>query len=192
MRCAILLIVAGLAGCERSEPPAPNPQQQPVPDAAPQVPASAPAAATRPPVIMIINDQPREFPPARLVLKERNEKTVALLISEDPPEAIDDDYVGNSYYLEMPFDELLTSIRDQVWMFEAPSTDKLNTPNGIFLEGNRRQLQPFQVKVQFQHIGEDDVAWISGTFHQYDTTADPSPPRLVAVTARLVLSHSVK
>lgn len=137
---------------------------------------------------MIINDQPREFPAAKIKVKERNDRTVVYLISDDPPEAIDDDYIGNSYYLEIPFDEQLESLAGQEWRFEAPSLDKLDTPNGIFLEGNRKQLEPYQVKVQFQRAGEQDLVWISGTFFQYDTIADREPPKLVAVTGRLVVT----
>ena len=36
----------------------------------------------------------------KLVVEDRNGATTALLMSDDPPEAINDDYTGNSYYID--------------------------------------------------------------------------------------------
>jgi hypothetical protein len=186
----IILILFGLvlAGCD-DRPTASNPvAHKPSPD--PEQTATTRSAG--PPVVLIVDEQPREFPPARLVVESRNGKTVALLMSDDPKEAIDDDYTGNSYYLEVRFDEEIDSLRDRVWQHQATSSDRADSPDGIFLEGNRKQLQPFDVKVHFEHgksEGGGDVAWISGTFTLFEEApADgsrPPPPRLVPVTGRV-------
>jgi len=188
-----LTIALGAAfGCER-EPSAKQAEGSAKPQAAaeaavPVKPDQQPqlAPTTRPSVIILVDGEQREFPPPRLVVDDRNGKTVALLMSDDPPQAINDDYAGNSYYIEMEFDDALPTVRGQVWVYEAPNSDKQDSPNGIFLEGNRKQLQPFQVKVQFQQVDGGDVAWISGTFHFYhNNDAQPSLPRVVTVTGRL-------
>jgi hypothetical protein len=192
-----LSIAAGVAtlACDRSpsQPPTPRAQSSTPPNVANARGAASPATqpAARPPVVLIVDEQPREFPPARLVVESRNNKTVALLMSDDPKEAIDDDYTGNSYYLEITFDEELDTIKDRVWVYQAHSADNLDSPHGIFLEGNRKELQPFDMKVQFQAArkndpaGTPDVIWLSGTFYQTDTRDSKNPPRLVAVTGRI-------
>jgi hypothetical protein len=85
----------------------------------------------------------------------------------------------------MEFDDLLPTVRGQEWVYESPDSEKQDTPNGIFLQGNRQQLQPFQLKVQFQQIDGGDVAWISGTFRVYNQGERPALPRVVPVTGRL-------
>lgn len=181
-------LAASLAfGCDRNPQPAPTASGQSTP-AVPTNSFNADATAAQPSVVLLIDGERSEFPPARLVVDDRNGKTVALLMSDDPPQAINDDYAGNSYYLEMEFDDLLPTVRGQVWFYEAPSTDKQDSPNGIFLQGHRQQLQPFQVKVQFQQIDGGDVAWVSGTFHLYASGARPQLPRVVSVTGRLPVS----
>gem|GEM_PF-2714483 len=142
-------------------------------------------ATTRPTVVILVAGGPQEFPSSRLIVDDRNGKTIALLMSEDPPAAINDDFLGNSYYLEMEFDDLLPTVRGQVWQYEAPDSEKQHTPSGLFLQGNRWQLQPFQVQVQFQQLDGTDVAWLSGTFRMYRAGEHPAMPRVVAVTGRV-------
>lgn len=192
---SILILTIGAAlsfGCEPDAPaPAPadtapaNTAEASSLPAAAQHPIDAPAAATQPTVFMLIEGEQKAFPASRLVVDDRNGKTVALLMSDDPPAALNDDYAGNSYYMEMEFDDLLPTIRGQVWEYEAPDSEKQDTPNGIFLQGNRWQLQPFQVRVQFQQVDGADVAWISGTFSMYQEGERPPLPRVVSVTGRV-------
>ena len=144
----------------------------------------------RPPVVLMVDDQPREFPAARLVVEQRNGKTVALLMSDDPREAIDDDYTGNSYYLELAFEEQIDSLRDRVWEYQSLSAERVDSPNGLFLEGNRKQAQPVDVKIHFEgpRQGRDAVTWISGTFYLFEEApegARPPPPRLIPVAGRI-------
>lgn len=141
---------------------------------------------------MIIDQKPREFPPPKLVVEERNGRTVALLLSDDPPEALNPNYTGNSYYIEMTFDEKLKDLAGHEWVYEAPSADRLESTNGIFLEGNRKQLQPFQVKIKFQADPGGDIVWIGGTFYEFMETDPPTAPRMVPVAGRLILPVAEK
>jgi hypothetical protein len=190
------LIALGATACDRSpsQPPTPRAQSANTAAAAADVktvattqPSTQPAC---PPVLLVIDEQPREFPPAKLLVESRNGKTVAFLMSDDPKEAIDDDYTGNSYYIELTFDEELESLRDRVWHYQAPSAERLDSPNGIFLEGNRKELQPFEMKVQFIPAPKDDpsvsdVVWLSGTFYQFETQNERQAPKLVTVNGRM-------
>lgn len=203
--CLLAVASAGLTGCGDggavgTAPAEPTARRHP-PEASP-APTTPPAQAaaqaalqpsTRPPVVLIVDEQPREFPPARLFVESRNGKTVALLMSEDPREAIDDDYTGNSFYLEVAFDEEVDSLRDRVWQFQATSPERSDGPHGLFLEGNRKQLQPFELKVHFEgpkEPGAEGVAWISGTFYQFEEAPPDGrapPPRIVPVAGRIPL-----
>jgi hypothetical protein len=153
--------------------------------------AAASADAVKHPVLLNVDGEVREFPPAKLVVETRNNRTVAFLLSDDPPQAIDNDYKGNSYYLELTFAEELPTLRDHAWTFQAPSVQRMDSPNGIFLEGNRFHLQPFAVKIAFEHTDEGDSAIVGGTFYLYELSrpagADqPEPqPRAVNVTGRM-------
>lgn len=208
---AALAVCAAAAGCdpaadEPSPSTAPSAAVQPAPPetAPPSAHAAAPTTApARGPVVLVIEGQPVEFPPARLVVETRNDRTVALLMSDDPREAINDDYTGNSYYVEVQFEEEVDTLRDRVWHYQATSAERLDSPTGIFLQGNRRELQPFDLKVHFEHNPRDpnapaggeagDVVWISGTFYEYEAQpvgpggvpSRPPPPRLVAVSGRI-------
>lgn len=150
--------------------------------------------------MLVIDGQPMEFPPAKLILETRDGRTVALLMSDDPREAINDDYTGNSYYLEVAFDEEIDTLRDRVWHYQARSTERVESLNGFFLNGNRFELQPYELKIHFEHNpphpatgAGGDVVWISGTCYEYATRvvgqglehAGPAPPRLVPVTGRI-------
>lgn len=187
MRLATCCIVAMLVlGCEeRSDTPQ-------VDSAPPRQAGAAPPTTTpaRPPVVLVVDEQPLEFPPARLLVEARNGRTVVLIMSDDPRDAINDDYTGNGYHLELVFDEELASLRDCVWQSQPTSAAPTTySPHGIFLEGNRRQLVPFEVKVHFEHReGEPGVAWISGTFHVIEEPPPGGrrpPPRLVPVAGRI-------
>src|SRR5438552_3235994 len=110
-------------------------------------PANPPstAPAERAPSVVLIDQKPYTFPPAILQIRNRDGQLSAVLMSDDPRDAIDDNYHGNSFYLEMPLE--ITELKDlptYVYRFVSPSSDRTDSPNGIFLDGNRLQLQPQQ------------------------------------------------
>ena len=147
-----------------------------------------------------------EFPPARLYLKADPAKAGdpddapyvrALVYSDDPPEALREDWANNSFYFEMdlavPFDTseaiaaklaagqpIAASDLDYAeWSFIAPTGEKLDGPSGIFLNAGGRdgpaggggglQLQPGEVLVTFDPLGDGLVEiTLVGDFNAFD------------------------
>ncbi len=155
-----------LAGCDR-HPASPHAVR----------PATAPAA-TRPAVSFIsIDMQTVEFPPARLRLEKTGSGVVARLFSDDPPAVIHDDYAGNFYYLQMPLnipdpDRLDTAS----WRYQASPGRLRDTRSGIFLKGGKKQLQPFDLHVQFQRQNDWTLVWLDGQFVNGDKPDAPPVP----------------
>jgi hypothetical protein len=145
---------------------------------------------------MIINGQRTDFPPAKLRVSSSDGKVLALLFSDDPKDAISDQYTGHSFYLEMELDvpepkDFLSA----AWHFTADSHDRQDTPYGIFLDGHRRQLQPMDVRVKFEPspFGSDvTTVWLKGTFLEINIQDPGTPPREAEVSAQLAAKTSVK
>jgi hypothetical protein len=177
---AVLLL---MLGCDRGPV---TTADNAAPATAPVIlPASAPATQPRA-SHMLINGQRVEFPPAKLVVKTRGEAAHALLYSDDPPNAIDEKYTGNSFYLEMRFELTdaapLSTVR---WEFKAPDSDRAETVSGIYLDGRKRHLQPFDVVVEFED-GPPTKALVRGQFLMFDADADAGTPgQLIPVVAEL-------
>ncbi|HEX8914522.1 MAG TPA: hypothetical protein VF796_19390, partial [Humisphaera sp.] len=121
------------------------------------------------------------FPGARLKLTHRgNESLVALLFSNDPKDALKATWQGDRYYFRMPL-----RVRDPKALDASPyrlrvSRDQTEeTTEGVFLAGDRYQLEPIDLSVTFSR--RSDVPgmwsiWVGGVFKQRDTsdvTADP-------------------
>jgi hypothetical protein len=153
-------------------------------------PSSAPVASTQPaPSFFVIDNQRVEFPPAKLNLQVRDDKVHALLLSDDPPAAITDNYTGNSYYIEMTIDDVddVNNVAGASVQYQAAqSTERDDSPDGIFLEGGKKQLQPQSVKVEFESAGEKMAVRITGTFVMFDTQDENAPPTQVPVSALLL------
>jgi hypothetical protein len=152
--------------------------------------ARAPATqpTTLPSAFMIIDQKRVDFPPAKMRVSSSDGKVVALLYSDDPKDAISDQYTGHSFYFDMELEvpeakDFITA----VWRFTADSNDRQDTPYGIFLDGHRRQLQPLDVKVQFDPspLGANvTTVWLSGRFLELNIQDPARPAREVAVTAQ--------
>lgn len=183
----------GLTGCERSPVAAPTTAPSGTDAATPAVTSSDPAPEPSPSHVTI-NQRRYTFPPAKLQLQTKDGSVTALLYSDDPPTAIDDNYAGNSYYLAVPLELTeLTDVKElnaATWRYRAPTSDRTDTLYGIFLEGARVQLQPIDVSVQFQVDAEGEqrtiVVWLAGTFKMYDTLAAHDVGDLVPVAAKLM------
>jgi hypothetical protein len=170
--------------------------------AATTAPTSGPSstqAAQRPPAVLIIDQQRREFPSAILHLRHKNDRLVVILMSDDPKAAVDENYSGNSFYLEMPVEAAdAKELSMTVWHYEAPSSDRTDSPDGIFLDGNKKQLQPSNVTVHFEAdatAGDEPKVMavdVSGNFLLFDTHDDTIPPKLVPVVGHLAAELRTK
>lgn len=180
------------AGCERRRPAATRPATRPA-VVATTSPATA-AAAMEPTVSHIWIDQtPYEFPPAVLVLRGRDDQLVATLFSNDPPEAVRDDYAGNSYYFETtPILAEAGTLAGASWQYKAPSSEREDQVQGIFLNGRQLHLQPFDVRIDFLGTSSPMPVRLAGTFLMFDTQDDRQPGRLVPVHAELTARVTVK
>lgn len=191
-RAALLagIILVAPGGCERPSA-SPAPADTPSPATVPVVsdPATLPAASQPVSSIMHLGGQPTIFPPARLRIESDGQRLVALLFSDDPRDALKDNYTGNSYYLRMPLD-----VSDQeelgqaTWQFTAPSgADREDTPYGIYIGGRKAQLTPFQVMGRFRvdEAAGDTVVMLTGQFKLVDETTRRGPPQLISVAAEM-------
>lgn len=208
----IAALSATLIGCDsRSTSSKSAPASRPVAQASPaptdaavpvqaRLPAAAAAPATQPATLpsafMIINGQRTDFPPAKLRVSSSDGKVIALLFSDDPKDAISDQYTGHSFYFEMELD--VAEPKDflpAVWHFTADSQDRQDTPYGIFLDGHRRQLQPIDVNVRFDPspLGSNaTTVWLKGTFLEINIQEPGTPPREAQVNAQFAAKTMVK
>ena len=107
-----------------------------------------------------------EFPEARLLVRKNGDKISAFLVSNDPPEVLSPNYQGNRYYFEMALDTIgdIKNIAEADFVYKAGSAEAQDTPNGIFLNGDRQHLQPYDIRVVFDKEGDHLVAELRGTF----------------------------
>lgn len=166
------------------------------------------------PVHISIDGEPYEFPPAKLWLKRTGNHVRARLLSDDPPEALNRDWSGDSFYfeldMELPATEQIASHNsndDQVagelttedleaaeWIFRSESSERTPTKSGIFL-GGASHLQPISVSVLFDHVDQNTVmVTLEGIFADFDLTrpSEMTARRQVRVQAVLpaaAISH---
>lgn len=157
-------------------------------------PTSAPVLVALPAIILLDLGGPEKkepircnFPPAKLVLIERQGMLHATLFSDDPKESLNPDHVGNSFYFDMELNVATRAeLADALYTYTAPSNSDLgDSSDGIFLQGGAK-LQPVRMKVQFQVESGQTVVWLSGAFNDLSApeTATPLPP--IVAQARLL------
>ncbi len=199
-RVAAVLLALGAGACEKQvrearTPPTATPQSLPAdasvttPDTLDPAPAAAVIAPppTRPadskpaPAALSIDGIDVLFPPTRLLLHERDGEMTAELFSDLPKSALRN-YEGNELYLKMKLEgadgALATSdakkIEGASWRFKSNSSEKADSPNGLFLKGQATHLQPVDVLVTFERRGADGgkpgqiVAHLAGQFRSYE------------------------
>lgn len=186
------LIIAMIAniGCDRrdakraSADPAPPATAETAPATNPSTQLSD-AALKRPPIAMRIEDKRIGFPPAKLRVGSSDGKVIALLYSDDPKDALKDQYAGNSFYFQMALDaDEVKNFADSDWRFKATSNEQTDSPYGIFLDGHRKQLQPVEVGITFEPAGADEtLITISGKFLLVNVDDATQPSRLVQLLA---------
>jgi hypothetical protein len=130
---------------------------------------------------LMIDGTPTQFPPTKMRLKEKGGRVVAELFSDLPASALRK-YDGNELYFEMQLQNAEGGRLDNAtWSFKSTSSDKVDSPNGIFLNGQQVHLQPDDVRVTFaRHDKGADTplyARIQGRFRMYASdTPDAAAP----------------
>jgi hypothetical protein len=174
-----VLCVGFLVGCSRP-PEAASSATQPSP-----APVTQPA--TEPTALLTIGEQAVAFPPALIrFTKQADGEIRGRLTTDDPAEAINSDYHGNSFDFEL-------TRQSDVWKLRMPanaqSEDKLH---GIFLDGHRRRLNPRDVTVRVEQTGSEVDVSLSGWFAMAEAVeTEPvqgQAPKVVFVQGRLVAS----
>jgi hypothetical protein len=184
---SLFVMVAVLFGCDQSGD-APGPTTAPNPAPAPELPGPATAPTTAPTAaFMHINNRIVMFPAAKLKLTDDGSKVIALLYSDDPPEAIKDDYSGNSFYLQMSLS--ISDVKDlgsAAWVHRSRSQEREDSPYGIYLSGRKVQLQPYEVRATFS--GGDPTSatvTIGGTFLMWNDADSTGLPQSVLVSGEI-------
>jgi hypothetical protein len=198
--------LTALIGCDRAQPagnsPAPATTQASnvngpgavASSSNNSVPTTTPATSE-----MTIDGALVRFPPARLRVRKDDQAMVALLYSAKPDRknARQADHDDNSYYLQMDLGELpgegqQQSLNDASWAFKAPTSDPVDSPNGIFLDGTDKHLQPQDVVVQFEELPQSAeapqyvIVYLTGRFLLVEESDDSTMPgHFVTATATL-------
>lgn len=188
----LLAIAAGIAGCNRQPANAPA-----------TAPASAPAetharvieSTTAPagPVAIWISQHRYEFPPVTMYLQNMGDEVAADLVSNDPPEAANDDYGGNSLFLQL----LMVpgeagSLDGSQWKVQPPNEDDGHSTGGIFLHGEHKILQPKEVSFSFAGTGKTVTIVLNGTFEMLDETNSNSAEEPLAVMAEIPVQVKIR
>jgi hypothetical protein len=199
--CAVV-VVGGQLGCEKTAArkaivlnPTTRQSPSPTPRLATQPQATTGATATQPAKKlshMMIKGTWVEFPEAKLILHKEGDKLNAFLVSNDPPEVINPTYQGNRYYFEMALDNV-TDVKDigqADFRYKGATAESEDTPNGIFLDGDRQHFQPYDIQVVFDREGDQIVADIRGQFLYF--AKGSAVAEWVPVVAQLTAKPEIK
>jgi hypothetical protein len=173
-------------------PAPPAPTTAPIPSVAVVPPPASDAVEaadnTPPSCVMMIDQRPVQFPPAMLRIHQTDGKVVALLYSDDPKDALNNNYRGNGFYFQLKLDDVTDTKFDQAtWIHHSESSERVETPYGIFLDGHRRQLQPQDVRIRLLPLaGGGMTVDMAGWFLSVDPQDALSATQLIPVTARLL------
>jgi hypothetical protein len=153
---------------------------------------TSPATTQAAESLMTIDGTMVLFPAARLRLDVTDGKIIARLFSDDPKGALDANYVGNSFYLQLALDEddaknvkNLADLNGIALKYQNPTRERDDEPYGIFLEGRRWVLQPSDVNVTFSGATSPLEVQLSGTFLLFDSNDETAKPKTAEVTAKL-------
>ena len=137
-----------------------------------------------------IENIPVRFPGARLHLTAKEGEPVrAMLFSDDPKEAISRDWAGDRYYFDVKLNtDSLEQVDGARWVktSSAAAEDRDESGNGVFLKGDRVQLDPANVIVIVDGKLPQVQVTVSGEFLQYDANSPASPPQRVVVQGVLM------
>lgn len=187
-RVPLIIVCALLAACACDRRPAGRAGRQTTPAQSPQTaPVAAPAASRPSSSTLLIAGREERFPPARVVvLREQPDCVDLLLISDDPRDALHPSYRGNRYYLPLRLENsTLATLSRAERRMRAPSMERRDIPDGIFLDGNRKQLQPYDVYVCVNRDDDELVIMIEGQFTLFSNDQMMAQPHLVPVEGAL-------
>ena len=158
--------------------------------------ASRQSADTQPAIatLMIVEDGAAPlatmFPPTKMRLKQSDGgRVVAELFSDLPVSALRK-YDGNELYFEMQLQNADGGKLDNAtWSFKSTSSGKVDSPNGIFLNGQQVHLQPDDVRVTFsRHQGDKQLyAHVQGRFRMYQPDTPDAAAPFVGVNGELAV-----
>lgn len=183
-----------MVGCGRGENPPAPPATQPAAAAAPApAPASEPISST-----LVIGDETKLFGPAILRLTQNDNKVEARLYSNDPSAVLTGKETVDSYDFDMVLPDIsdAADIAQSVWTAKAVSSQREDTPYGIFLNQQQEILQPMDVAVHFSGQAPHVHVVIEGMFWMYHTTSEEGtlvtpPPTMVRVLGSLETETTV-
>lgn len=145
-------------------------------------PASLPTA-----IFLEIDGKQYPFPPVSLIFHAEDGKQLVEMVTNDPPEAGQEDYEGNSMFLSMLMDASADeSLAGARWDYQASNTELNETGIGIFLHGEHKALQPYDVLAELKNGDSPITVSITGTFLLFDEQDEKSPPRKVEIRAEWV------
>ena len=196
----LALSVAVLVGCDRGTDPLPpgaarGAGNKPAASTGPSTgPSTSPATTQAAESLINIDGNLVLFPAARLRIDEADGKTVARLFSDDPKgAALDENYDGNSFYLQIELDEDDAKDLNGVELtYKAPTSERDETPYGIFLEGRRWVLQPADVRVAFEGAASPLDVRMTGVFLMFDSNDPTAKPKRAQVVAKLSAALQAK
>ena len=156
----------------------------PVQVAADSVPATAPETKpVEPPEpalsFLMIDGLGAQFPATKMTLHEGDGGRIRAELFSDLPKSALAHYEGNELYLEIDLDGTATAgkVDGASWRFKSTSSDKAESGNGIFLNGERQHLQPSDVLIKFERQGDQLMALVMGQFRAYQSgTPDALAP----------------
>ncbi len=124
-----------------------------------------------------------------LRVSKEDSQIVARLYSDDPSGMLSGTETVNSYDLAMALPDIddPANIAKAVWTSKSSSSDREDTPYGIFLNEEKQLLQPMDVTVSFAGHAPHITVRIEGAFREYSTNTEEmhAPPNIVQVMAVL-------
>jgi hypothetical protein len=135
------------------------------------------AVPTRPLAILEIDGRQTPFPGARLAVVDHRDGMTLRLCSDDPADAIDPGYAGNSFILDMRLAiDRVQDIPASTWDHKPSDAD--DSVSGIFVNGYHDGLRPYDVHVSFQKSDDLMFANIEGTFLRNSSNPAAPPDRV--------------
>jgi hypothetical protein len=157
----------------------------------PQPPAAAPAVPVRPPSFLTVDGKQVAFPAGKLaVLKNKPGDFRVRLCTDDPATALDPNYAGNSFLLDMKLNvDSVDKLSTASWTGGPNDSD---TEAGLFLGGYRNPYHPQNVTVTFVGEPDDLSVYILGTFSHADPQDPFGPPKSVKVEGNVRVPQPAK
>jgi len=184
----MLVLIGALSACDRPKPQAKGESTTTVrphyviDTNASTLPVTRPTASK-----IMIDGREFTFPAARLVLQQSEPTVDLLLFSDDPPDALSASYAGNRYYFELKLDiDDLQKLAASDMHWKASSIERVDAPDGIFLDGDKRMLQPYDLSVAFNQTGNVYTIEIGGQFLLFQNKEEATAPKTVLVRGILM------